>query len=138
MTGRVRSVSGKTVTIKPERPACFGCLNQECTEGFAPVTAENVNSLDLAPGQLVETGFSPRALLCQGAAALIPPLLGFIAGFVFTGILFPKSGDALRAACGALLLFAAAFGFYFFRKRFPSRHTGVVILKNTATTNHQS
>jgi sigma-E factor negative regulatory protein RseC len=114
--------------IEPERPAgCFGCMNQECAEGFAPITAENSNGLDLAPGRLVETGSGPRVLLRQGAAALFPPLLGFIAGFFLAGVLFPQSGEALRAACGALLLFVAGLGFYFFRRRFPSRHTGVVI-----------
>ncbi|GHT53361.1 hypothetical protein FACS1894106_4120 [Spirochaetia bacterium] len=128
MIGKVRSVSGKMVIIEPERPAgCFGCMHQECAEGFAPVTAENRDNLDLAPGRLVETGSPPHVLLRQGAAALCPPLLGFTAGFFLAGLIFPQSADALRAACGALLLFAAAAGFYFFRKRFPSRHTGVVI-----------
>jgi sigma-E factor negative regulatory protein RseC len=123
MTGKVRSVSGKMVVIDPERPAgCFGCLSQECAEGFAPVTVENSAGLDLVPGQLVETGSGPRVLLRQGAAALIPPLLGFIAGFFLAGIIFPQSADALRAACGVLLLFAAALGFYFFRRRFPPKN----------------
>jgi sigma-E factor negative regulatory protein RseC len=132
MTGKVRSVSGKMVVIDPERPAgCFGCMYQEC-KSLAPVTAENRDGLDLFPGLLVETFSSPQALFRQGAAALIPPLLGFIAGFFLAGIIFPQSADGLRAACGVFLLFAAALGFYFFQRRFPARHTGVVCrLKDT-------
>ncbi|GHV60210.1 hypothetical protein AGMMS49587_00850 [Spirochaetia bacterium] len=123
MTGRVRSVSGKMVIIEPDKPAgCFGCMHQECAQGFAPITAENSNNLDLVPGRLVETGAGPRTLLSQGAAALIPPLLGFIAGFFFAGALFPQSAEGLRAACGVLLLFAAALGFYSFRRRFPQKN----------------
>jgi sigma-E factor negative regulatory protein RseC len=81
----------------------------------------NRDGLDLVHGQRVETGSAPRSLFAQGAAALIPPLLGFIAGFFLSGKIFPLSGEGLRAACGVLLLFAAAFGFYFFRRRFPPK-----------------
>jgi sigma-E factor negative regulatory protein RseC len=122
MTGKVLSISGKMAVIEPDKPAgCFGCVNQECG-GFTPITVENRDNLDLVPGQLVETGSKCRTLLRQGAAALIPPLLGFTAGFFLAGILFPQSGDGLRAACGALLLFAAALGVYFFRRQFPPKN----------------
>ncbi|GHT64064.1 hypothetical protein FACS1894110_03010 [Spirochaetia bacterium] len=122
MIGKVLSISGKMAVIEPDKPAgCFGCMHQECAKGFAPITAENSDNLDLAPGRLVETGSGNRTLLRQGAAALSPPLLGFIAGFLLSGIFFPQSADGLRAACGAFLLFAAALGFYFFRKRFPPK-----------------
>jgi sigma-E factor negative regulatory protein RseC len=97
-------------------------MKRECAGGFAPVSAENRDGLDLAKGQRVETGSSPRSLLAQGAAALAPPLLGFIAGFFLARMLFPRSGEGFRAACGALLLFAAALGFYFFRRRFPPKN----------------
>jgi sigma-E factor negative regulatory protein RseC len=123
MIGKIRSVSGKMVVIEPDRPAgCFGCMRQDCAKGLAPITAENRDNLDLAPGLLVETGSSSRTLLQQCAAALSPPLLGFAAGFLLSGIIFPQSGDALRAACGALLLFAAALGFYFFRRQYPPKN----------------
>ncbi|GHV92479.1 hypothetical protein AGMMS50268_29820 [Spirochaetia bacterium] len=122
MIGKVRSASGNMVIVEPERPSgCFGCMHQECAKGFAPITAENRDGLDLAPGRLVETGAAPRTLFAQGAAALAPPLLGFLAGFFSAGAIFPQSGDGLRAACGAILLFTAALGFYFFRKRFPPK-----------------
>jgi sigma-E factor negative regulatory protein RseC len=110
------------VIIEPERPAgCFGCMNRECAKGFVPVTVENKDNLDLVKGQRVETGSGTRSLFAQGAAALTPPLLGFIAGFFLSGKIFPLSGEGFRAASGVLLLFAAACGFYFFRRRFPPK-----------------
>jgi sigma-E factor negative regulatory protein RseC len=124
MTGRVRAISGSLITVEPERPAgCFGCLNQECAGGFTPVTAVNADNLALVPGQLVETGAGKRSLLAQGAAALAPPLVGFIAGFFLSGAIFPRAAEGLRAACGTALLFAAAAGFYYFRRRFPPKNT---------------
>jgi hypothetical protein len=53
-------------------------------------------------------------------AALLPPALGFAAGFVLTGLLFPLSGEGSRAAAGLVFMFLFAFGVYLFRRRSPA------------------
>jgi hypothetical protein len=62
---------------------------------------------------------SRRDLLSQGTAALLPPALGFAAGFALAGALFPLSGEGPRAAAGAALMFLAALGVYLLRRRSP-------------------
>jgi hypothetical protein len=56
---------------------------------------------------------SRKVLLLQGAAALLPPALGFAAGFTLTDLLFPLAGEGLRAAAGVVFMFLFAFGVYF-------------------------
>ncbi|GHV32767.1 hypothetical protein AGMMS4952_23770 [Spirochaetia bacterium] len=118
-TGRIREIRGETITITRENSiACFGCMNQECKVKELSYSAENPGGLDLAPGQLVETEAVASAVK-QGLTVLLPPVLGFIAGYILTGVLFPAVGDPARAAAGVLLLFAAAFILYFIRRRSP-------------------
>jgi hypothetical protein len=87
---------------------------------MAPVMAEKRGNTELAPGQLVETG-AGKALFIQALGALLPPVLGFTGGYLATALFLPSLGEASRAATGALLLFAAAAGFYLFRGRFPPK-----------------
>jgi hypothetical protein len=54
--------------------------------------------------------------LSQAAAAILPPALGFAAGFGFTGRFFPLSGEGLRAAVGTASMFLLALGVYLFRR----------------------
>ncbi|GHV76154.1 hypothetical protein AGMMS49942_09750 [Spirochaetia bacterium] len=120
-TGRIREIRGNTLTITRENSiACFGCMNAECKVKELSYNAENSAGLDLQPGQLVETEAVASAIK-QGLAVLLPPILGFIAGYVLTGVLFPSARDPSRAAAGVLLLFAAAFALYFIRRRFPPK-----------------
>ncbi|AEF86039.1 hypothetical protein TREPR_2764 [Treponema primitia ZAS-2] len=118
-TGIVQEITGNTLTlIKENNIACFGCMSQECKEKAISFTAEKPTAMAVEPGQRVETETASSALK-QGLGALIPPILGFIAGFLLTGALFPTAGDPPRAAGGALLLFAVAVSCYFYRRRFP-------------------
>ena len=120
-TGRIREIRGSTLIITRESPiACFSCMNAECKAKAITYTAENPAGLSLLPGQLVEPEAAASALR-QGLAALLPPVLGFIAGYVLTGVLYPTAGEAARAAAGALALFAAAFACYVVRRRFPPK-----------------
>jgi sigma-E factor negative regulatory protein RseC len=124
MTARVHAVSGGVITIEPgENTGCFGCMNQDCKNRLSLFTAENPQNLPLAPGQLVEAANSPALLLRQGLLALLPPLIGFIAGFFLTGLFFPVAGEGAKAAGGAFLLFAAGAGCYLLQRRSPPGQT---------------
>jgi positive regulator of sigma E activity len=121
MRGRVLEVAGNSVILEPERPPrCFGCMQGDCTK-TAPLKAEKNRGMELAPGQLVETGVEGRILFSQALGALLPPAAGFTGGYLAAALLFPSLGEAFRAASGALLLFAVGAAFYAFRRRFPPR-----------------
>jgi hypothetical protein len=75
---------------------------------------------------LVETETAAPALK-EGLAALLPLPLGFITGYVITGLAFPSVSEPSQAAGGVLLLFAAAFAVYFIRRRFPPKTVRRVI-----------
>jgi sigma-E factor negative regulatory protein RseC len=62
---------------------------------------------------------SRRIVFRQGAAALLPPVLGFAAGFTLTGLFFPLAGEGQRIAAGAALMFLLALGIYLFRRPSP-------------------
>jgi sigma-E factor negative regulatory protein RseC len=120
-TGKIKEIEGTTLTIdREDDTACFGCLDKECKARAFSYNAENTSGLLLRPGQLVETETAASPLK-QGLAALLPPPLGFIAGYVATGLAFPASGEPLRAATGALALFAAAGTLYLIRRRRPPK-----------------
>jgi hypothetical protein len=68
----------------------------------------------LKPGQAAET--ADGRLWGQALAALLPLPLGFTAGFFLVPVFFPAPGEAARAAGGVLLMFAAASGYYLFRR----------------------
>jgi positive regulator of sigma E activity len=121
MRGRVLELNGNLATIEPERPfQCFGCMRGECGK-IAPVKAEKARDRELAPGQLVETGVSGKALFTQALGAFLVPAAGFAGGYLAAARFFPSLGEASRAAAGALCLFAAGAAFYAFRKRFPPK-----------------
>jgi sigma-E factor negative regulatory protein RseC len=118
-TGKIKEIRGATVYIARENDAaCMACADRECKARSFSYSAENTPGLPLRPGQLVETK-TAGSTLKQSLAALIPPPLGFIAGYLATGLAFPGSGEPPRAAGGVLLFFAAAAVFYLFRRRRP-------------------
>ncbi|MDR3170002.1 MAG: hypothetical protein LBU17_00070 [Treponema sp.] len=100
MTGKLHIIDREAAT------GCFGCINQECKA--AHLSGENEE-------KLVGQGAKP-ALLQEALIALLPPILGFIGGFIGMGIISPGSGDPSRAASGVVALFAAAFITYWVRR----------------------
>ncbi|AEF81576.1 positive regulator of sigma(E), RseC/MucC superfamily [Leadbettera azotonutricia ZAS-9] len=125
-TGRISAIAGSTITVQQDAfssfknsEACFGCMNQECKEKQGYISVSNPLKLPLEIGSQVETEISPKMILGQAFFALIPPLAGFIAGFLLAGLIFPSIGDPGKAFGGVILMFAGAFGFYFYRKRHP-------------------
>jgi positive regulator of sigma E activity len=99
--------------------ACSGCGRRECRTKRRTVRAENKTGLPLTEGRRVELEIGPRFILGQAAFALVPPLLGFGAGFFLAGL--PGWGPPLRTAGGFLLLLAAAFLTLGIRRRFPPK-----------------
>jgi positive regulator of sigma E activity len=122
MIGRIHAAAGGKILVVPaEKTACFGCLKDCGKRGV--VVVENQDALPLKPGQMVETGHSPRSLLFQGLAALLPLVLGFTAGFFLTHRLFPSAGEGARAAGGVFLLFAGGAAALLIRRRYPAKET---------------
>ncbi|MDR1030186.1 MAG: SoxR reducing system RseC family protein [Treponema sp.] len=121
MTGRVHALSETAVTISQGTSSfCFGCMQHECKTKMRLFTAENPMQLPLVVGHEVEVKTSHAMLARQALAALFPPFLGFIGGFMFTRFLVPVSGDPARAAGGVLGLFALAYLTYRIRKKHPA------------------
>jgi hypothetical protein len=104
--------------MKPPKPhevsGCPGCFLLNNPDASCPIRAGGGDSAGS------RGGVPRRLLLFQGAAALLPPALGFAAGFALTGLLFPLSGEGLRAAAGAALMFLCAAGVYLFRRPPPA------------------
>ena len=120
-TGRIREIHGNTITIARETDAaCCGCADKECKATAFSYTADNTAGLPLQPGQLVETETAASPLK-QGLTVLLPPILGFTAGYVLTGVIFPASAEPPRAAAGVLFLFVTALALYLFRSRHPPK-----------------
>jgi len=118
-TGKIREINGKIVVIKPDLgSACFGCMKDEC-RACGGIIAENPLSLSLKKGQTVEVSAQVTSIFRQALAALVPPALGFTAGFFLTRLFIPKASEGACAASGVILLFAAAFIVYSVRKRTP-------------------
>ena len=112
-TGKVREIKGNTVIVVPDISAvCFGCMNQECKTGSRFITAENISALPIETGQTVEVKARDIPLLGQALAALLPPVMGFTAGFSLTRFFFPEAAEGAAAAMGVLFLFTAAFIVY--------------------------
>jgi sigma-E factor negative regulatory protein RseC len=130
-TGIVTEVSADTVVIAlKESGACFGCANQDCRSNRRVLTVENPRRIPLKPGQEVRAEISASSSLKQALGALLPPALGFIAGYIGTGLLFPAArGEPAQAAGGAALLFLTALAVYFIRKHLPPKHSGVLYYK---------
>ena len=111
--GIVREIDGSRITIAPDRSAaCFGCMNHECKTGNGLLTAENKFGLPIENGQIVEVETEAAALLPQAITALLPPVLGFLTGFILTRLLLPGAGEAVAAFIGLALLFGAARAVY--------------------------
>ena len=123
-TGKVLEINGKTVSIKldSERPdlpdACFGCMKEEC-KTCVSIIAENPLSLSLKAGQTVEVSAQGTAIFRQALEALVPPALGFVAGFFLARFFIPEASEGAWAASGVIFLFASAFIVYDVRKRRP-------------------
>ncbi|GHU64122.1 hypothetical protein FACS189447_00240 [Spirochaetia bacterium] len=125
-TGWISAIEDGAITIRQDSfskfknsEACFGCLSKECKDRQGFITASNPFNLPLEPGMQVETEMSPKMIFSQGFLALIPPVTGFIAGFLLMGWIFPSFGDPGKAFGGVILMFAGAFGFSFYRQRHP-------------------
>jgi sigma-E factor negative regulatory protein RseC len=124
--GRIREIQEKTVTVTPDiGAACFGCMNKEC-RSRGGIIAENSFALPLLKGQMVEVTAPRMPVLMQALTALLPPVLGFITGYICAALCFPLAGEAVHAGAGVIFLFAAAFIVYAIRKRKPAGKTFVV------------
>jgi sigma-E factor negative regulatory protein RseC len=118
-TGTIKEIRGTTLIIaRGNDEACFGCPDNECKAKAFSYRAENTADLPLKPGQLVETETSASPFK-QGLGALLPPALGFIAGYGAVGLAVPAAGEPLRSATGVLALFAVAGALYLVRRRHP-------------------
>jgi sigma-E factor negative regulatory protein RseC len=84
------------------------------------ITAANPLGLPLKPGQRVETETALSSTAIQAISTLLPPILGFIAGFFLTALAFPGSGDSARSAGGAFFMFLFSLAFYFYRRKHPA------------------
>jgi positive regulator of sigma E activity len=123
-TGKIREIIGKTVIVTPDlSDACFGCMKEECkacggiyADG---IYAANPLSLPLKAGLTVEVSAPGLSVFRQALAALIPPAVGFTAGFFLVRLFFTDASEAACAAVGVVLLFVAAFIIYAIRKRKP-------------------
>jgi positive regulator of sigma E activity len=126
-TGRVREVSGTSVTIQQDTSAlCFGCMSQECKAKGGLVTVENSAGLTLTAGQRVETEVPAASLFTQFLTVLFPPLIAFAVIYLITGLIFPGLGEPARAACGVPALFGAGFIRYRLRRNSPVRLPRIV------------
>jgi sigma-E factor negative regulatory protein RseC len=115
--GRIRDIQEKTVTVTPDiGAACFGCMNREC-RSRGGISAENSNAFPLQKGQMVEITAPRMPVLMQTLTTLLPPVLGFITGYISAALCFPLAGEAVHAGAGVILLFAAAFIVYTIKKR---------------------
>jgi sigma-E factor negative regulatory protein RseC len=111
--GRIREIQERIIIVTPDiGAACFGCMNTECRS--RGISAENSFDLPLREGQIVEIAAPP---VTQVLTALLPPVLGFIAGYICAALFFPLAGEAVHAGAGVIFLFAAAFIVYAVRKR---------------------
>ena len=133
-TGTVLSVTGVLAAVRREKrdetdspEACFGCMNTGCKAGQGRILAANPLKLPLEPGQVVEVETLPSPAIIQAVSALLPPLLGFIAGFFLTALIFPGSGDPARSAGGAVLMFLTAAGLYAYRRKTPVTNTPRIV-----------
>jgi sigma-E factor negative regulatory protein RseC len=90
------------------------------------VTAVNRKKLPLLPGQRVAVEFPRGDAPVQAVTALLPPLLGFIAGYVLGGMALSPENQDLRAAAGGAGLFISAGLVYLIRKYLPPRKPTVI------------
>jgi positive regulator of sigma E activity len=89
-------------------------MNRECRTGLSRI--KNPGAL---PGQAPETGTPCRVLLSQALPVLLPPVLGFFAGFVLLGALTGR--ESLGILGGFTGCFLAALGVYLLRRGSPQK-----------------
>ncbi|MDR1972905.1 MAG: hypothetical protein LBQ46_13410 [Treponema sp.] len=94
-----------------DEAACFGCFRLKRPGAFGACPLHQVGG---------EAALSGKKLFLQAAAALLPPVLGFAAGFVVPGLIFPHIGEGPRAGAGLTLMFLCALAYYAYRSRFPA------------------
>ena len=121
-TGIIFQIKENLVLIIPEKSsACFGCLNTECKKEDFLITAENPHNLALKAGLKVELKIPANLMLLnQALIALLPPIFGFIIGYLTVRIFFPLSGEGIAIFTGLFLLFSAAYTVYRIRKMKPA------------------
>ena len=112
MTGSIYSIKGNIVTIKCNDDVCSSCLSLSCKGKDRFVTVENTKAMPLSIGQVVEVKANHSLLAKQIIVAFVPPLLGFIVGFMTIRLFFSQASEALQVVCGLAGLFAAAFIVY--------------------------
>jgi positive regulator of sigma E activity len=91
------------------------------------IAAENRTGRELSPGQFVEMETAKRSLVKQALSSLLPPFVGFTAGFALAGVFSPLSGDGARGAAGVAGLFFAGFAVYALRNRFPDKSRSHIV-----------
>ena len=120
-SGRIREIRGNLAIVVPNKSAaCFGCLNQECRSGGGQISAENSLNLPLSAGQVVEVSAPGAAVASQALAVVLPPIIGFAAGFSLVRLAFPVAGEAVAAFAGLALFFGAAIIINKIRKGKPA------------------
>ncbi|MDR0690156.1 MAG: SoxR reducing system RseC family protein [Spirochaetaceae bacterium] len=104
-----------------------------CRPNPGRLIALNREKLPLSPGQRVAVKFPPGSVLAQTLAALLPPLLGLIAGYVLGGLWGSPAGNQVpRAAAGGVGFVIFAGIVYFIRKYLPpGRPTVVYYMEDT-------
>ncbi len=106
-TAKVTEINNNIVTVHCEKSEhCKSCSSSFCNVKTRHFKTLNSKNLDLEKGDLVEIYISPGKTIFSSFIVLIFPLILFIAGYYFSGKLFNFQSDALRAAGGALGLFA--------------------------------
>jgi len=121
MTGTIVAISNDVVTFSQGigSEVCFGCMEQECKGHVRHFIAKNSLGLSLNVGQVVEVEVPKTMLISQGLQVLLPPIIGFFAGFILTGIIFINSGEPARAMGGVVMFLFTGYVIYLVRKKIP-------------------
>ena len=126
-------IQQKSMQKTMNEDSCFGCMKTECRLHKGFIVTENPDNISLKKGESVEIQTNLVVVLIQAVVALGLPVLGFIAGFFLTSLIFPDSKDPARAAAGVLLMFVAAFGLYQLRRYFPAKTPYQIIQRKPST-----
>jgi sigma-E factor negative regulatory protein RseC len=103
----VREIKDDLVTLElGGDEVCYGCTKRDCRKKTGLVQAENRSGLPLSPGQIVTAVFPLRSALLQSLEAILPPVLGFFAGYLIPAA--GGAGDGWRIGGGLAGFFAAA------------------------------
>jgi sigma-E factor negative regulatory protein RseC len=103
----VREIKDDLVTLElAGDEACCGCTKRDCRKRTSLVQAENRGRLPLSPGQIVTAAFPLHSALIQSLGAILPPVLGFFAGYLIPAA--GGAGEGWRIGGGLAGFFAAA------------------------------